>query len=199
MIAVGGTKFNVDQTSCLGIQFFLNMQNMVEYYSCDIISYMPRLTTGRYMHQAVVIKEGNTWTLMVAGGKTKEAWLNSTELLDLTPYFKKGLTMKDAEGIVRPLTSDWRQGAPMLSARANFAMLAIGVFVYVIGGIEGKDANETHRPVMSKEVCERYHPLTDKWEPISINNMPHLAAFAWTPMDNPMRIAILGGTNGSLM
>jgi len=78
-------------------------------------------------------------------------------------------------------------------------MLAIGVFVYAIGGIEGKDANEAHRPVMSKEVCERYHPMTDKWEPISITFMPHLAAFAWTPMDDPMRIAILGGTNGSLM
>jgi hypothetical protein len=53
---------------------------------------MPPLKTGRFMHQVALLKVGHAWTLLVAGGKTKEAWLNSTELLDLTPYLKKNVT-----------------------------------------------------------------------------------------------------------
>lgn len=199
MIAVGGLKFGRAQSSCLGIQFYLNMQNLVEYFSCNVVSTMPELRTARFMHQAALVKVGHAWTLFVAGGKTKDDWLNSTELLDLSPYFKKGLTVRDAEGIVKPLTTDWRQGAPMLAARANFALIAIKDQVYALGGIEGRDSNESHRPVLSHIVCERYSVGTDKWESINIANMSRLAAFAWTMLDDPTKIAILGGTNGGIM
>ena len=101
------------------------------------------------MHQACIIKVGAAWTLFVAGGKTKEQWLNSVEMLDLTPYLKKGLKVKDSDGMLKPLTSQWRNGPPMMSKRANFALVAVKDAVYAIGGIEGRDAMEKHRPMMS--------------------------------------------------
>ena len=104
-IAVGGLKFGIEQSSCMGIQFYLNTQNLVEYFSCSIVNLMPELITGRFMHQAALIKVNHAWTLFVVGGKTKQEWLNSTELLDLSPYFKKGLTFKDSDGIIKPLTT----------------------------------------------------------------------------------------------
>lgn len=40
-IAVGGIKFGIEQSSCMGIQFYLNTQNLVEYFSCNIVNFMP--------------------------------------------------------------------------------------------------------------------------------------------------------------
>ena len=66
------------------------------------------------MHQAVVVKVGESWQLMVAGGKNRsnsdnvDHWFNSVEMLDLNPYFKKDLTFTDVDGLVKPLESKWR-------------------------------------------------------------------------------------------
>lgn len=150
------------------------------------------------MHQACLIKVDHAWTLFIAGGKTKESWLNTTELLDLSPYLRKGLTTKDRTGRVVPLTSQWRNGPPMKSKRANFAMVSFKDCVYVVGGIEGKDASEKHRPVLSHHTCERYTTLSNKWESVTIANLPPLAAFSFT-VKSDHEIVILGGTNGQLM
>lgn len=197
-LAVGGMRFGQAQDSCLGLQFNLNEQNLVQYFSASVVSILPSLTTARYLHQAVILRTNNAWTLFVAGGKNKQNWLASTEKLDLTPYFKKGLTVRNKEGIVESLQSTWVQTAPMLSARANFAMVAIKDSVYAIGGIAGRQSAEAHRALLSNPV-ERYTVSTDKWEQLSIANLPALAAFAWTPLGDSGKIAILGGTNGSIM
>ena len=123
------------------------------------------------MHQSCIIKVGQAWTLFVAGGKTREEWLNSTEMLDLTPYLRTGVKVKNSEGILVPMTSEWRSGPPMLNRRANFALVPMKDAIYAIGGIEGRDAKVKHRPQMSQQVCERYNIATDKWEPISIANL----------------------------
>ena len=48
------------------------------------------------------------------------------------------MTVKDKDGFVKRLESEWKEMAPMLSARANFAMIVLKEFVYVYGGISGK-------------------------------------------------------------
>lgn len=151
------------QSSCVGVQFSLNEQNLVQYFSANVVSALPNLITARYLHQAVVLRTNNAWTLFVAGGKTKESWLASAEKLDLTPYFKKGLTVRNKDGIVESMQSNWVESAPMLSARANFALVAQKDSVYVIGGIAGRQTTESHRPVMSNTV-ERYTVSTDRWD-----------------------------------
>ena len=196
-ISVGGIRFGQAQSSCDGVQFYLNQQNLVQYFSASIVKNLPSLITARFFHQAVIIKVKNSWTLFVAGGKTKERWLASTEKLDLTPYFKKGLTvLKD--GIVEKFTSEWVEAKPMLSARSNFAMVVQKDSVYAIGGISDKDAMESHRPVLSHPV-EMYNVNTDKWEQLSIANFSRLAAFSWTPLGDSSSVAILGGSNGNIM
>lgn len=159
---------------------------------------MPQLTTARFMHQATIIRANDSWTLFVAGGKTQDGWLNTTESLDLTPYFKRGLTTTTKDGMVATLTSNWVTRAPMHDARANFAMTAFKDTIWVIGGIAGRDAKEAHRPMMSS-VCEKYSISKDKWEQVEIANLNSLAAFAWTPVNEPTQIMILGGSNGSIM
>ena len=86
----------------------------MQYFSATVVSVLPSLIRARFFHQAVIIKIKNNWTLFVAGGKTKESWLASTEKLDLTPYFKKGLTVRNKEGILESLKSSWVESAPML-------------------------------------------------------------------------------------
>ena len=87
----------------------------------------------------------------------------------------------------------------MICPRANFALIPFKEQVYALGGIQGKDSKEPHRPVLSEPVCERYSIASGKWEIISIASMSRLAAFAWTPLEDPNKIAILGGTNGGVM
>ena len=164
----------------------------------NVASVLPSLITARYLHQAAIIKDKGSWALFVAGGKTKDGWLASTEKLDLTPIFKKGLTVLNKEGIVESLKSNWVESAPMLSARANFAMVSQKDSIYVIGGIAGRDSTEAHRPLMSNAI-ERYSVSTDKWEQLNIANLSRLAAFAWTSLGDSGRIAILGGSNGGIM
>lgn len=66
------------------------------------------------MHQALIVKVKDSWQLMVAGGKNRNSndnvdnWLNSVEMLDLLPYFKRNLTFTDVDGLVKPLESDWK-------------------------------------------------------------------------------------------
>lgn len=53
----------------------------------------------------------------------------------------------------------------MHSARANFGMIAMSNFVYVYGGISGAGTgSESHHPVMSNPVVERYMIDCDKWD-----------------------------------
>ena len=77
----------------LGLTFDLVNQNAVENYVCNIVQTLPSMSTARYMHQSAVIKGGknNTWNLFIVGGKAgSRSWLNSVEMLDLSPYFRPG-------------------------------------------------------------------------------------------------------------
>ena len=51
---------------------------------------------------------------------------------------------------------------------------------------------------MSQHACERYSLATNKWETITIANLPRLAAFSFTAYSEH-EIAIVGGSNGGLM
>lgn len=72
----------------------------------------------------------------------------------------------------------------MQNARANFAMTTFKDNIWVVGGIAGRGAEETHRPKMAT-VCEKYSISKDKWETVEIANMSSLAAFAWTTASDP--------------
>ena len=98
----------------------------------------------RFLHQAVLIKHENNWQILVVGGKNLNSidnvdyWLNSVVMLDLLPYFKQDVKIKGENGVVKNLESEWKEMAPMLSARSNFAMVALNNFVYVYGGISNR-------------------------------------------------------------
>ena len=78
---------------------------------------------------------------MVFGGKeSRRNWTNSVISLDLKPYFKQGLTKTNEDGTTTLVESSWKDLAPMLSARANFAILALKNIIYVYGGISGADS-----------------------------------------------------------
>jgi len=83
----------------------------------------------------------------------------------------------------------------MKHARSNFAAIAIGGAAYVFGGISGSDG---HRPVLAKDVIERYISRDNKWEVFDIPQAPQLAAFSWTFHDDGS-IFVLGGTDGNLL
>ena len=99
----------------------------------------------------------------MAGGKlinserNEESWLNTVEILDLLPYFKQQVMSTGTDGIVKQKESQWKEVAPMLSARSNFALLALKDFVYVYGGISGKGSGtNSHRPNLVTNIIERY-------------------------------------------
>jgi N-acetylneuraminic acid mutarotase len=96
------------------------------------------------------------------------------------------------------MRTEWREGAPMVCARSNFALVAFKDAVYAVGGIAARDQFEGHRPVLSQYACERYTPASNTWNVINIANLPSLAAFSWTKVDDT-QMAILGGSNGSIM
>ena len=128
----------------LGLTFDLLAENVVENYTCSVAQELPLMSTARYMHQSVIIKgKNNSWSLLVAGGKAgNRNWLNSVEILDLSPYFRPGQVKTDEEGKTQPVTSEWINCAPMQCARSNFAMIATTNFIYVYGGISGAGDGE---------------------------------------------------------
>lgn len=154
------------------------------------------------MHQTVITKgKTGSWTLYVAGGKsTNVNWHNTMWSLDLLPYFKTGLKKTKEDGTVEALTSDWEVCKPMASARSNFAMIALKHFIYVYGGISGSGtADKSHHPVLAEATIECYTIASDSWETIKVAMAPRLAAFSWCQMGDTAQIAIVGGTNGSIM
>lgn len=98
------------------------------------------------------------------------------------------------------MSSSWEKCADMKSARANFALTALQHFVYVYGGISGHgDDDNSHHPTLANPIIERYTPQNDIWDTIVISQVPSLGAFAWTPLGDEGKIAILGGTNGDII
>lgn len=179
-----------------------------DYYLCTIAQTIQPLRTARYMHQSAVIKGGknNSWNLLIVGGKAgSRSWLNSVEMLDLSPYFRPGQVKTASDGSTSAVQSEWIQCAPMQCARSNFALVALSNFVYAYGGISGSgDASNAHHPVLATEVIERYTIKADKWEAIKIASAPRIAAFSWTRLNtkpghaDEAKIVILGGTNGDI-
>ena len=56
-----------------------------------------------------------------------------------------------------------------------------------------------HVPVIADPAIELYNFTTGgDWASLTIDNVPKLAAFGWTKL-NEGQIVVLGGTNGSLL
>lgn len=90
----------------------------------------------------------------------------------------------------------------MSNRRANFCHLVLDNMVYVFGGISGQSSekNQEHVPKMPTVNAEKYDPVANTWENFEIQNIPPLAAFAWTPKGkNSNEIIILGGTDGDVI
>jgi N-acetylneuraminic acid mutarotase len=142
--------------------------------------------------------------------------LNTIESLDLTtflfPYtreqylleeYKKISETKDEKALKKEFKKvptaqlvNWNQSLkPMKNARASFSCFQISNKIYVYGGIQG---NDQYKPRLVDIDCERYDPILNEWEEITIANAPKLAAFGWT-LVNPHTMLILGGTNGSIL
>lgn len=130
-------------------------------------------------------------SLLVIGGKdTVESWLSTVEALDLSDYTH----FKGSQ------SAQWKQCASMQKPRSNFAVLALDFYVYVFGGIRGKEDGGIG-PELNTITVERYMPQNDFWEEFKIPNFPYIAAFSWTPLsgENEGQIAILGGTDGCIL
>lgn len=178
-------------------------KNAVESYLCNILNELPSLPEPRYMHEAVIAKgRTGSWSLFVAGGKSSpRTWHNTMWSLDLLPYFKTGLKRTNEDGTTENLTSEWQECAQMQSARSNFAMIALRNYIYVYGGISGSGTgSQSHHPILSEVVIERYLIAGDSWETVQVNMAPKLAAFSWCRMGgDSAQIAVVGGTNGDIM
>ena len=83
--------------------------NAVEGYVCNVLSELPAMPEGRFMHQAVVVKgKTGSWTLVVAGGKSDaRSWHNTVWSLDLLPYFRTGVKRTREDGTTEDVTSTW--------------------------------------------------------------------------------------------
>lgn len=139
---------------------------------------------------------------MVFGGKeSRRNWTNSVISLDLKPYFKQGLTKTNEDGTTTLVESSWKDLAPMLSARANFAILALKNIIYVYGGISGADSQPGREkyPTLANPPIERYTIASNSWESFTISMVTPLAAFSWCRVGETAQIAILGGTNGEIL
>ena len=203
----GGARHGIASAEIFALTFDLMNLNAIENYMCNVVQTLPLMSTARYMHQSAIIKgKNNAWHLLVAGGKAgARSWLNTVEMLDLSPYFRPGQVKTAEDGTTTAVQSEWIQCASMTCARSNFALVPLSNFVYVYGGISGAGEGEkAHHPTLAAEVIERYTPKADTWEIIKIATAPRLAAFSWTRLstrpghEDEAKIAILGGTDGDI-
>jgi N-acetylneuraminic acid mutarotase len=71
----------------------------------------------------------------------------------------------------------------MTTARACFSHIVIDGKIYVYGGISGNlEGENSHYPIISNPISERYDPIQNKWETFEINNSPSIGAFSWTKL-----------------
>jgi len=87
-----------------------------------------------------------------------------------------GANLRAAVAIYDPRTNLWRKGAPMRRPRRAAAVVSVGRYIYVMGGlIPGKNW-----PITLSSV-ERYDPATDEWndlEPLPVA-LDHASAVAY--------------------
>ena len=91
-IISGGSQHGIASDSVFGLVFDQIQQNAVDSFICSVNQVLPQMGAQRYFHQSAIIKgRNNRWCLLVAGGKSEsKSWLNSVEVLDLSPYFRPG-------------------------------------------------------------------------------------------------------------
>jgi hypothetical protein len=152
----------------------------------DLKSVMPE---PRMMHESVIIydKKGQAMLLVLGGktGPTPAASSYSSSVIGLSlAEFIKG----------EAITNTWQNLESMICPRANFGCQVINNKVYVFGGISSKSG---HQPILANPVCERYDPLTNKWEAVDIQGALPIAAFGWTISDGKM--LVVGGTDGEML
>lgn len=90
----------------------------------------------------------------------------------------------------------------MTSRRACFCHLVLENKVYVFGGLSGNfsEKKQEHFPTMAAINAERFDPVTNKWDKFEIQNIPSLAAFAWTSKGKgSSEIIVLGGSDGDVL
>jgi hypothetical protein len=107
-IISGGFMHESAQMCVYGFSLEVEQVNTVETINCHMHTFLPMLSTARFMHQSCIVRgKSGYWSLLIIGGKqNKSNWLNSVETLDLLPFFRPG-TMKKEDGKFVPATSEW--------------------------------------------------------------------------------------------
>ena len=124
------------------------------------------LPIARMMHEACVIRNSKKeWRMLVIGGKvgmSASSCSPTTSVISLDLKFV--LSPWLAEKLGQYDKVEWEGCANMQTARANFSHLVVDNLVFVFGGVSGNGKRaESHCPVLSSPVVERYDPITNKW------------------------------------
>jgi len=104
------------------------------------------------------------------GSSTSDTLLTSSEML-----------------VLDIITMEWEQQAiPMTQNRFDSAAVAVGRFIYVFGGVSGKDDNIIH--------AERFNVDTQQWE-----NLPPMSTkrYGCAAVSVGKKIYVLGGQDGT--
>lgn len=130
--------------------------------------------------------------------------MNNVESLDLTCFLKPSLKdkyyPKKEDKPQKPLDElvEWKELSPMMCERSNFAAFISGNYIYVYGGIKGKQidpAKSNYKPIMATPICERYDIIKDIWEEYKIIEALPIACFGYV-MKSEFEMITVGGTDG---
>ena len=130
---------------------------------------MPAMPTRRGALGAAVFDD----VVYVVGGTVRGSYAT----MDLPTLEKFDLT-----------TRTWATKAPMPTARSDVDLVAVGDYLYAIGGRSGPDGQVTRRADV-----ERYDPATDTWQSMTPMPTPRNAHATVAYGD---KIYVMGGNNG---
>mmetsp|Transcript_17851 Transcript_17851/g.30293 ORF Transcript_17851/g.30293 Transcript_17851/m.30293 type:complete len:381 (-) Transcript_17851:148-1290(-) len=199
------------QKQVYGVEFMSEMERINLSYENDEMS----LDIGRAMHESCIVNTPEGKRLLLIGGKIGNSistcqCTDSVIGFDLKYILQPGLRERaktdkqfrqkfDKAGQYRKL--EWKNLAPMKSARSNFAHSIFKDKVFVYGGIKGSSkGDQSHYPDMSSPLCEVYDAVKNEWTEVVLDGARPLAFFGYsklTPVGD--KIILVGGSDGDLM
>jgi len=89
----------------------------------------------------------------------------------------------------------------MKEPRANFMLTVIENKVFVYGGMKGSETDKKSipSPVMNDIISEVYDPVANTWTAIKFNEDIPLSCFGYTPLEDPYKYILFGGTDGGIL
>jgi len=96
VISSGGYNKGWISDAVFGMNFSSEEVNTVLEFNASVSCWLHPMKTPRAFHQSTICKnKSGAWTLYVFGGKSdRHTWLSSVQSLDLTPFFRPGMTKK---------------------------------------------------------------------------------------------------------